>query len=81
MWVVRVGGRDGCGVISFEGVSEGIVGVFMFGCVVFGPVVKRVSLVDFIRVLLWFIVGHRVVRLLGLREIGSTWVRSTLTTW
>lgn len=55
MGVVCVRGRNGSRVVSFESVAEGIIGVFRFGGVVFGTVVKRVAFVDFIRVLLRFI--------------------------
>lgn len=77
--IVGIGGRYCSGVVSFEGVAEGVVGVFGLGHVVFGAVVEGVALIDFIRVLLWLVVGHGVVGLFGLHAGRSTWVwlRST----
>lgn len=72
--IVCIGRGDGAGVVPFKGVAEGVVGVFGLGHVVFGAVVERVALVDFIRVLLWLVVGHRVVGIFGLHEGRATWV-------
>jgi hypothetical protein len=46
------------GVISLKSVPKGVVGVLVLGNVVFGTIIEGVSLVDFIRILLWFVVGH-----------------------
>lgn len=38
--IVCIGRRDGGGVVPFEGVAEGVVGVFGLGHVVFGTIVE-----------------------------------------